>query len=512
MKTKRAIVIGAGLGGLSAAAFLAKDGFHVDVFERNPHPGGYACSFVRGRFEFEAALHELSGIGPPEKRGGCYKVLESCGVAERVEFLPIHEFYTSIFPDFTVTVPHGWEAAEEAYASEFPQERAGIKRLLSLMRNIFHEVGALSTATGALDMLTLPAKSTHLIRSLGLTTEQVMDREIEDPRLKALFCDIWGYYGLPPSRLSWLLFAVANASYIEHGPYHVKGTSQALSNAFVDAIQDYGGTVHLRNGISGIEASGGKVTGVVTDEGEKIAADYIVSNANPITVCYDLLGKENVPASYFKALAEGHIAISTFNVYMGLDCPPAEIGVTGHEYFMHDSYDQDDHYRAMFTTDKQKYWVLTNYNSADPDFSPAGTSVMVLTSVLDGTPWTRIPPERYVETKERLAQEMIEETARRFPGLADHIEVAEVSTPLTNMRYSGNPNGSILGFDYDLIGSPMLRLPNRGPLEGLYFAGAWVRMGGGFETCIQSGQLAYGEVLKDYKGVKGIAKALPAMG
>ncbi|MHB8896064.1 MAG: phytoene desaturase family protein, partial [Candidatus Geothermincolia bacterium] len=121
MKTKHAIVVGAGLGGLSAAAFLSKNGFKVDVFERNPHPGGYACSFVRGRFEFETALHELSGIGPPENRGSCYKVLDACGVADRVEFLPIHEFYTSVFPDFTVTIPHGWEAAEEAYASQFPR-------------------------------------------------------------------------------------------------------------------------------------------------------------------------------------------------------------------------------------------------------------------------------------------------------------------------------------------------------------------------------------------------------
>lgn len=512
MKTKRAVVVGAGLGGLSAAAYLSKDGFKVDVYERNPHPGGYACSFVRGRFEFEAALHELSGIGPPEHRGSCYRVLEGCGVADRVEFIPINEFYTSIFPDFTVSVPHGWEGAEEAYASRFPSERDGIRNLLNLMKRITRELGALSSAKGPLDLLSVPVKSTRLVRSMGLTTEQVLDREISDPRLKALFCDIWGYYGLPPSRLSWLLFAVANASYIEHGPYHVKGTSQALSNAFVAAIEDNGGAVHLRNGVRKINVTDGKVTGVVTDEGETVEADYVVSNANPITACHELIGKENVPASYLKSLAEGHVAISTFNVYMGLDCPAEEIGASGHEYFMQDSYDQDAHYRAMFTTDRPQYWVLTNYNSADPEFSPPGTSVMVLTTVLDGTPWTRIPPERYVQAKERMARELIDATSERFPGLRDHIEVAEVSTPLTNMRYSGNPNGSILGFDYDLMGSPMMRLPNRGPLENLYFAGAWVRMGGGFETCIQSGMLAYGELIKDYKGVKGIAKALPMTG
>ncbi|HEY5527409.1 MAG TPA: NAD(P)/FAD-dependent oxidoreductase [Candidatus Anoxymicrobiaceae bacterium] len=512
MKTKRAVVIGAGLGGMSAAAYLSKNGFKVDVFERNPHPGGYASSFVRGRFEFEAALHEISGIGPPEHRGGCYHVLEGCDVARRVEFIPINEFYTSIFPDFTVTIPNGWEAAEAAYAEQFPRERKGISRLMNQMRQINDELGALAKIKGPLDALSIPRKSAHLIRSFGITTEQAIEREISDPKLKALFCDIWGYYGLPPSRLSWMLFAVANATYLEYGPYHIKGTSQALSNAFVSAIEENGGTVHLRNGVRKINTVNGKVTGVVTDEGETVQAPYVVSNANPITACYDLIGKENIPASYLKSLAEGHIAISTYNVYMGLDCPASDLGVSGHEYFMHDSYDMDAHYRAMFTTDKQQYWVLTNYNHADPEFSPPGTSVMVITAVVDGTAWTRIPPDRYVETKERFAQQMIDATSERFPGLADHIEVVEVSTPITNMRYSGNPNGSILGFDYDVTGSPMMRLPNRGPLEGLYFAGAWVRMGGGFETCINSGMLAYGEVMKDVNGVKGLARAMPAMG
>jgi prolycopene isomerase len=107
---------------------------------------------------------------------------------------------------------------------------------------------------------------------------------------------------------------------------------------------------------------------------------------------------------------------------------------------------------------------------------------------------------------------MIEASDVHFPGLADHIAVLEVSTPVTNMRYSGNPGGSILGFDFDLLGSPLMRLPNRGPLEGLYFAGAWVRPGGGFETSIQSGVFAFGEVMKDVKGIKGIARAMPALG
>jgi len=511
-KDKRAIVIGAGLGGLSSAAYLSKNGFEVDLFDRNPHPGGYACSFVRDGYEFEAALHALSGIGPEDNRGSCYRILEGCDVARRVEFVPIEDIYTSVFPDFKVTIPKGWEAAEEAYGENFPAERKGLHRVMEFMRKMAEEMKLITGDPGLLDLLLLPVKGSHLVRSTGLTVSQALDREISDPRLKALFCNLWGYYGLPPSRLSFQLFAMANAAYIEYGSYHVKGTSQALSNAFIDAIEENGGTVHLRSGIEKINVDNGRVTGVVTEHGEEFHADYIVSNANPIHACYDLIGAQNVPNSYLKALAEGHIAVSTFNVYMGLDCTSEDLGIPPHyEVFYNEDYDTDGQYRRMFEIERQKYWVLTNYSVLHPELSPQGTSIMVITGLVDYGAWASVPPDRYVDTKNRLAAEMIEAAENIVPGLGSHIAVVEVATPLTNMRYSGNPGGSILGFDYDVTGSSMFRLPNRGPLEGLYFANAWVRLGGGFETCMTSGFLAYLEVMKDVKGVGGIKKLLPGL-
>jgi len=134
---------------------------------------------------------------------------------------------------------------------------------------------------------------------------------------------------------------------------------------------------------------------------------------------------------------------------------------------------------------------------------------MVSTCGMDHGAWAKVPPGRYVETKNMVAAEMIEATERHVPGLKDHISVVEVSTPITNMRYGNNPGGSFLGFDFSVTGGPILRLPNRGPLDGLYFANAWVRIGGGFETVISSGYLAFTEVMKDVKGVKGLARALP---
>ncbi len=84
-----AIVIGAGLGGLSVATMLARNDLSVLLLERDNSPGGYATSFVRGRYEFEVALHELSGIGPPEHRGVLYHYLDYLGVTGKVDILHV---------------------------------------------------------------------------------------------------------------------------------------------------------------------------------------------------------------------------------------------------------------------------------------------------------------------------------------------------------------------------------------------------------------------------------------
>ena len=124
------VVVGAGLGGLSVATLLAKKGASVLLLERHNVPGGYATSFVRGRYEFEVALHELSGIGPPEHRGPLYRYLDSLGVASQLEFSPIGELYRSVFPDLDVTLPVGEEAGRETLCDTFPHEARGIRRFL----------------------------------------------------------------------------------------------------------------------------------------------------------------------------------------------------------------------------------------------------------------------------------------------------------------------------------------------------------------------------------------------
>ncbi len=154
--------------------------------------------------------------------------------------------------------------------------------------------------------------------------------------------------------------------------------------------------------------------------------------------------------------------------------------------------------------------AVTAYNSVDPDFSPPGTSSIVVTFIAFSEPWMKLSPSAYMETKTRVGERALDLAEHVAPGLRDHIEVIELATPLTNMRYSRNVSGSIIGFDETFTGTGLTRMPAAGPLEGLYFSGAWVNIGGGYEPSLYSGFLTSHKVLEDMEkggpGAESMAK------
>ncbi|MBN1381349.1 MAG: FAD-dependent oxidoreductase [Deltaproteobacteria bacterium] len=498
MKDFDVIVVGAGLGGLSAATALSQAGKRVLLLEKHNVPGGYATSFLRGRFEFDVALHELSGVGGEENRGPLWGFLNAWGVAPRVKFVPIAEFYRCVLPGLDVTVPFGREHFEAYLANQFPKEASGIRKFTGLVFDIADEamranmIGAGPASLSSSDFPHLTAYSNH-------TVAQAFDAFFSDQKLRALLGQLCNYLGQPPAKLTFINYVMGLSTYVRYGPVHIRGTSQALSQAFVETIESYGGQVWLNNGAARILTSGDSVQGVLTQDGTEISSSRVVCNANPMITCLELIGREKVPEWYLRRLGAWSVGYSTFNVFLGLDCTSRDLGLKTHETFVGIDYDLDKYDEAARKTISMNPLgaSVTAYNAADPEFSPPGTAAVVLTLGAYGAPWLKLSPAQYLETKSRLASKVIELAEIVAPGIRNHIEVLDVATPLTNARYSENPGGSYAGFAENRQCSKLGRIPSRGPLKGLYFANAWVNMGGGFMPSILSGFLACQDLLQD---------------
>ncbi len=478
------------------------------MLERHNVPGGYASSFVRGRYEFEVALHELSGIGPPERRGNVYRALEYLGVTDKVEFLHVPELYRCVFfepprPEamLDVTLPVGQEAFESTLIEFFPHEAQGIRRFMGRVFAFGRDYARYLRQRRKILPATVPFRFPHMVRYLPTTWGQVLNRDVRDPAARAVLSGYWGYAGMPPSKISFMSMASTLAAYVRRGAAFPKGRSQALSNAFLARFEDLGGEARMNCAVQRITTSNGRVTGVITEDEEEIVAEWIVSNADPIATCRDMIGMEQVPASFFADLRSSEVAASTINVYMGVARSAEELGFTEHEIFVNTGYDAEHHYELMKTIAPPEAIAATCYNVVHPEISPPGTSIVVLTALAFGEPWARVPPSEYVATKNRMADAMIDLAEQVAPGLREYAEVVEVSTPLTNMRYASALGGSIYGFNQPPRDHMAWRMDYKGPLDRLYFAGAWTRPGGGFEPTMMSGMRAGRSI--SFKAKKG---------
>ncbi|MFH2006002.1 MAG: NAD(P)/FAD-dependent oxidoreductase [bacterium] len=482
------IVIGAGLGGLSAAATLARAGLGVRLLERHTQPGGYATSFYRAPYEFEVSLHELSGIGTEGNRGPLWNKLEELGVTDRVDFVPIPVLYRSVAEGLDFELPADKEGALDALLTAFPKERRGVTRLMRQLYRIREDTQNLlglpghypSTSQVVLKFPTLAHAATCPLSSL-------LYREIRDPLARLAIGQLWTYFGLPPSRLSLLYFAGAVTSFLTYGACYPRGKSQSLSNALADVIREAGGVVSLGNGARRILTEAGRVTGVVTDHEERLEAPMVVANVNPVTTALDLIGAEQMPPSFLERISRVEPSMSAVCVHLGLSADREQLGLRDHEVFVNGTLDPEAQYEAAGRLDPPDSFLITSYNVVHPEFSPSGTSVVSVSAPAIGRAWTDVQPDRYATLKHRFTEALVSGAAKRYPAFRDHLDVVVTTTPVTNMRYTGNPDGAIYGFAMTPQENPAFRLAQRGPLDGLYFAGAWTQPGGGYETTVGSG-------------------------
>lgn len=477
-----AIVVGAGNAGLTAAATLQRAGVRTLLLERHNVPGGCGTSFRRGRFEFEVALHQLSGVGvdgqPISLREGLFTQL---GIADKLDFVREHDLYRAVVPgELDLTLPADWDGALDVIEAEFPGSRDRAARFFELIKTVtFWQIAA---------MRGMPAEQLDpVLFSYGLrSTAAVLDEFFDDERLKVALGIYWTYLGQPPSRLPFQDLALTLFAYFEFKPWHVRGGSQAMSTAVLDSFLRAGGEVRFNTGVTAILAAGGRAFGVRLDDGTEITADDVVSNAS-LPTTYGMLTGVDVPAAVRKDLSTRRIGVSGFVLHMGLDATPAELGFTTSTTFVNRDTDNDRTFEAWRTLEPTRGICVSSYDVAPIGFAPRGANHISLMTLHYADLWQKLAPADYARTKFAYADTLLDLCETITPGIRDAIEEVDVATPLTMMRYLGHPGGAIYGYDQDATEGWLFRDSERDTgVPGLHLAGSWSGIGG-FQPTLEAG-------------------------
>jgi all-trans-retinol 13,14-reductase len=501
-----AVIIGSGLGGLSIAAAFARQGFKPLVLEKHDKPGGYATTFKRpSGFVFDVSLHSTS-VG---EREGIHNLIPGFPEIKDVEFVPHPNLYRAIYPDYDIRVPQkdlpGYIKMLIGY---FPDEKEGIEGLFEDMKGVASDIGKLSSTNGQVDMSKFPIDFPYLFKSYAKTWGQMVDARIKNPKLKAIVSTLWGYYGLPPSKLASIYYALPTTSYLQDGGYYPIGKSQKISNAFVQFIEKQGGKVVLETPVEEILVKDHSAYGVKTVDGKEFVGKVIVSNANAYDTFHTMMKQDEYLKDYLTRMDQFSVSLSSFQIFLGLKKDlVGEVGITDTEIFYGTGYDMEADYKAALNAEVENGgYGLTLYDNLYKDYSPEGKNTINIITLQGYDHWRKYEADyfkgnkkEYRTEKERMADILIKKVEETLlPGLSKAIEVKEIGTPLTNVRYTGNYRGAIYGWDQTLDNSGPSRLPHVTPIENLYLSGAWTSPGHGYGGVIWSGLECFGEIMQKW--------------
>ncbi|HOP30500.1 MAG TPA: NAD(P)/FAD-dependent oxidoreductase [Spirochaetota bacterium] len=491
------IIIGAGNGGLTASAALAQAGKKVLLLEKHNIPGGCGTSFRRGRFEFEVALHQLSGMGSAEKPGPLRHILKKLEIEDKIEWVEMDKLYRVVLPGrLDITLPAEKEAAIKYLEEKFPAEKEQFRKFYDFVyKYLFESFTVSKTPEDQVEREKFPLYFKYNLKS----SQEVMDEFFKDPLIHLSLNVYWSFMGLPPSKLPFDILAGNIFIYMEFKPYHLKGGSQVMSTALTETVLKYGGDIKFNCGAEKIIVEGGAVRGVLTEHGDKFTAPYVVSNISPVRTYVDMIDESLVPEETLYNMGNSRTSVSAFTLYIGLDCEPEKLGFKESMNLFYALSDVNDSFAAArrLDTDEDGF-IVSCYTLDDPHFSPAGTSQVVVVCLKYGEPWMELPPELYHETKYRCADTLLRRVEEQFPGFREHIEEIEVATPLTHLRYLGHPNGAVYGFDQDLKDTGIF-MQKKSPIQGLYFASGWVEVNG-FQPTLTAGYSTARRMLKKMNG------------
>lgn len=497
---KRVKIIGAGVAGLSAGSYLQMNGYESEILELHTVPGGLCTSWKRDGFVIDGCIHWLVGSGPGDPfhdMWGELLDLSSFEFVDADEYLRVEDGHGG-----HIRIATAVDELERELRTKAPVDAASIRSFCGAVRKLVGlrlPVGKAPELLGPLERLgTLVRLLPYLpllVRWGGLSMAQFADscqdpllrralRGLFDPEMPALFMIL---------NLMWMHKRTAG--------YPVGG-SLNFARRLAERYEQLGGVIRYRARVDKIlsspDGNRSRVTGVRLHDGEQIDADIVVSAADGYDTYFRMLERSLLPKRILGYYEGGRMR--TFP-----SCLLVSFGVA--RSFANEPHSIRFPTRAPIEIDPATSLdeIHVRIYNQDPTLAPASKTVLqIMIRTRAHEHWVRLKeeaPEQYVKEKQRIAKTLIEELGYRFAGVGEVVEMTDVATPSTVVRYTNNWQGSYEGWLLPvgrLFSSLARRLPR---LDGFFHAGHWVEPGGGLPAALFSGRNVV-QVICKHDGVR----------
>jgi phytoene dehydrogenase-like protein len=499
------IVIGAGIGGLTAAARLCQYGARVLVLDKNLHVGGTAYAYERNGFTFPMGP---LGFSSP---GKIHQFLDELGLHDSMDLNRVHYRVKA----FGLDVPLSLNFAElaEMYSDLTPVDHHAIHRF-------FSDIERISVALGTGGENSRPDRSELLTRASRTPAAEYIGSLNMDPRWQRILGSLGT--GEPYSSLS--LLAAMWGLMAQEGIYYPSGGLTSFSRYLARGITDNKtgnapeSEIRLGTGVKQVLVDNRQVKGVLLVSGEMIAADRIISNADFKNTFLKLVPAESLPLDWLKDVRSSRQTSSNLQVCLGLNSNQVDLGLFSQAsriIYREQPAGGDlepppvDWHRKKISMDLilDQEMELSLWSRDDPGLVPPDKAALVIRTEADYDHFARLRPApgkrhpAYGSYKQQLARAIIAHLEPLLPGLSGSIQVTDVATPITFEERGGRSRGAVAGWSWDYGDSrdEQVRQLVRTPLEGLYMAGYQALsslFSGGVPTAMESGLLAARSVME----------------
>lgn len=482
------IIVGAGLGGLSAGINLAKNNKKVLIIEKNSLPGGLVTTFKRGRFEFDTFLYELYNFGDDNHVGDIKKIFEEYNVSVDTKLVPFNILIkTSDKEEMEI------KGNIEEFFATLEQIKAGsiepLKEFLKVIKDIHEAIKVLETDeepseddypyfykylyVNVIDALNDIGVSKEIISKLGF---------------------LWINIGSPLNKLSFIDFADFMYKLAFKKRVILNNKSVDLALKLSDCYRGHGGKIYTRTEVKEIDLEKNLV---ITSDNKEYKAKHIICDLMPRYVYTSLVKNDKKDINRLENART--IGASTLSVYIGLNKSIEELGLKHYQYYHYKTFDSDLNVKSMKEF-KHTTWQAIVPNVVNENASPKNTTIIVLRTDYYEDLFSKVTKENYHQLKEELASNLIVQFECEFNiDIAEYIEEIEVITPITIERLTNNLHGSTKGYmrkGYDNAINRLISY-NDEKEDNLSFVGSCSLFGNGFDNAIYSGYYVTEKLLNE---------------